>query len=266
MTSRPVAPQSPPLLDVELVTLFPELFDSLLGASLLGKAIESGLVRVNRASPRDFARGRHRQVDDSPYGGGPGMILRPEPLAAAIEAAEAARGRAYRVLLTPAGRPFDQALAAALAGRGRLMLICGRYEGVDERIAELFADEVVSIGDYVLAGGELAAAVIVEAVARLVPGVLGCEASTADESFQTGRLEYPQWTRPPMFRGLSVPEILLSGNHAQVARWRRLEALRRTQERRPDLLARCPVTDEEKALRDGPQTAKRRKKPSPPER
>jgi tRNA (guanine37-N1)-methyltransferase len=262
MTSRPVALQSSPLLDVELVTLFPELFDSLLGASLLGKAIESGLVRVNRTSPRDFARGRHRQVDDSPYGGGPGMILRPEPLAAAIEAAEAARGRAHRVLLAPAGRPFDQALAAALVGRRRLMLICGRYEGVDERIAELFADEVVSIGDYVLAGGELAAAVIVEAVARLVPGVLGCKASTVDESFQTGRLEYPQWTRPPVFRGLSVPEILLSGNHAQVARWRRLESLRRTQERRPDLLARCPVTDEEKAMRDGADAVKRRKKPS----
>jgi len=253
-------PRSAVQLDVELVTLFPEIFDSFLRTSLLGKAIDAGVVRVQRTNPRDFARGRHRQVDDSPYGGGPGMILRPEPVAAAIEAVEAERGRAHRLLLSPSGRLFDQALAAELAGRARLLLICGRYEGVDERIANLFADEVVSIGDYVLAGGEVAAAVIIEAVARLVPGVLGCEASTVDESFSAGRLEYPQWTRPPSFRGLGVPEILLSGNHAQVARWRRLEALQRTGARRPDLLARHPVTEAEQALRDGP-VARRRKKP-----
>jgi len=260
MTSRLPSVSPVPLLDVELVTLFPEVFDSFLRASLLGKAIDAGIVRVNRTSPRDFAVGRHRQVDDSPYGGGPGMILRPEPLAAAIEAAEAERGRAHRVLLSPAGRLFDQATAAALAGRGRLMLICGRYEGVDERIADLFADDTLSIGDYVLAGGEMAAAVIIEAVARLVPGVLGCEASTTDESFSAGRLEYPQWTRPPTFRGLAVPEVLLSGNHAQVAKWRRLESLRRTTERRPDLLPRHPVTEDEVALRDGGKP-RRRKKP-----
>jgi tRNA (guanine37-N1)-methyltransferase len=255
MTSQPLVP----LLDVELITLFPEAFDSFLGASLLGKAIDGGIVRVHRTSPRDFAPGRHRQVDDSPYGGGPGMILRPEPVAAAIEAAEAERGRAHRILLAPSGRLFDQGLAGELAARRRLMLICGRYEGVDERIAELFADEVVSIGDYVLAGGETAAAVIIEAVARLVPGVLGCEASTVDESFSAGRLEYPQWTRPPSFRGLEVPEILLSGNHAQVARWRHLESLRRTQTRRPDLLARHPLTEEEQVLQEGGK-AKRKKK------
>jgi tRNA (guanine37-N1)-methyltransferase len=260
---RPSTP-SAPLLDVEIVTLFPELFDSFLRASLLGKAIEAGIVRIGRTNPRDFARGRHRQVDDSPYGGGPGMILRPEPLAAAIEAAEATRGRAHRLLLSPAGRPFDQGLAAALAKRGRLLLICGRYEGVDERVAELFADEVVSIGDYVLAGGELAAAVVLETVARLVPGVLGCEASAADESFAAGRLEYPQWTRPPTFRGLSVPEVLLSGNHAQIAKWRRLESLRRTQTRRVDLLSRYPVTDDERLLQEGVGGARRRKKSRKP--
>jgi tRNA (guanine37-N1)-methyltransferase len=257
MSRKAVTPPPAARLDVELITLFPELFASFLRTSLLGKAIDAGVVRVHRTNPRDFARGRHRQVDDSPYGGGPGMILRPEPVAAAIEAE---RGRAHRVLLAPSGRLFDQALAVELAARCRLLLICGRYEGVDERIADLFADEVVSIGDYVLAGGEVAAAVIIEAVARLVPGVLGCEASTVDESFSAGRLEYPQWTRPPSFRGLGVPEILLSGNHAQVAGWRRLEALHRTQARRPDLLAHHPVTPEEKRLQDGP-VARRRKRP-----
>lgn len=260
MTDGPTATPAP-LLDVELVTLFPELFDSFLQASLLGKAIEAGLVRVHRTSPRDFAPGRHRQVDDSPYGGGPGMILRPEPVAAAIEAAEAERGRAYRVLLAPSGRLFDQAKAVALAERRRLLFLCGRYEGIDERVAELFADEVLSIGDYVLAGGEIAAAVIIEAVARLLPGVLGCEASTVDESFSAARLEYPQWTRPPVFRGLGVPDILLSGNHAEVDKWRLLESLRRTQERRPDLLVRHPLTDEEKALLDGRPPKPRRPPP-----
>jgi tRNA (guanine37-N1)-methyltransferase len=257
MTSQKDLSPTGSRLDLELVTLFPELFDSFLRASLLGKAIESGLVRVSRTNPRDFARGRHRQVDDAPYGGGPGMILRPDPVAAAIESAEAQRGRAHRLLLSPSGRLFDQSLAVELAGRGRVMLICGRYEGVDERIAELFADQVVSIGDYVLAGGEVAAAVMIEAIARLVPGVLGCEASMVDESFSAGRLEYPQWTRPADFRGLSVPEILRSGDHAKVEKWRRLESLRRTAERRPDLLVRHPLTEEEMALKEG--GAKRRK-------
>jgi len=250
-----------PLLDVELMSLFPEIFDSFLRTSLVGKAIENGIVRVACTNPRDFASGRHRQVDDASYGGGPGMVLRPEPLAAAIESVEAERGRAHRILLSPAGRLFDQSIAQDLAGRGRLMLICGRYEGVDERISALFADEVISIGDYVLAGGEVAATVIVEAVSRLVPGVLGCEDSVVDESFSEGRLEYPQWTRPPEFRGMTVPEVLLSGNHAQVAVWRRLESLRRTQARRPDLLLRYPLSEDEQALLSG-VPRKRRKKPA----
>jgi tRNA (guanine37-N1)-methyltransferase len=257
---KPV-PLAAPLLDVELLSLFPEIFDSFLRTSLVGKAIESGVVRVARTNPRDFASGRHRHVDDASYGGGPGMVLRPEPLAAAIESVEAARGRAHRILLSPAGRLFDQALAQDLAGRGRLLLICGRYEGVDERISELFADEVLSIGDYVLAGGEVAATVIVEAVARLIPGVLGCEDSVVDESFSAGRLEYPQWTRPPEFRGMGVPEVLLSGDHAQVAVWRRLESLRRTQARRPDLLLRHPLSESEQSLLSG-VSAKRKKKPA----
>jgi tRNA (guanine37-N1)-methyltransferase len=260
MSEKDASSSPAPRLDVEIVSLFPEIFDSFLCTSLLGKAVESGIVRVTRTSPRDFAQGRHRKVDDASYGGGPGMVLRPEPVAAAIEAVEVARGRAYRVLLSPSGRLFDQALAVDFARRGRLMLICGRYEGVDERIADLFADEVVSIGDYVLAGGEMAAAVVIEATARLVPGVLGCEASTVDESFSTGRLEYPQWTRPPSFRGRDVPEILLSGNHAQVARYRRLESLRRTEARRPELYLRYPLTEEEKSLLDGGH-GKRKTKP-----
>jgi len=245
--SAPPASTKPRLV-IELVTLFPEIFSSFLQTSLLGKAIASGLIAVERTNPRDFAPGRHRQVDDSPYGGGPGMILRPEPLAAAIDDVENRRGRAHRILLSPSGRLFDQACAARLASATRIMLICGRYEGVDERIAQLYADESVSIGDYVLAGGEVAAMVIIEAAARLVPGVLGCEQSTVEESFSAGRLEFPQWTRPPMFRGLAVPAEILSGNHADVARWRRREALRRSLTRRPDLIERYPLTEEERAM------------------
>lgn len=240
-------PAGGPALTVEIVTLFPELFDSLLGASLLGKAIAAGLVAVHRTNPRDFAAGRHKNVDDAPYGGGPGMVMRPEPLTAAVEHAIAARGPAHRVLLSPAGRLFDQARAEAFAARGRLLLVCGRYEGIDERVAELCADEVLSIGDYVLSGGEVAAAVIVEAVARLVPGVLGKGESAEDESFSRARLEYPHYTRPPSFRGRDVPPVLLSGDHAAVAAWRARQALERTRERRPDLLARRPPTDDELA-------------------
>jgi tRNA (guanine37-N1)-methyltransferase len=242
-----------PAIEFELVTLFPEIFDGLVAATLLGKAIAAGLVAVHRTSPRDFAPGKHRQTDDTPYGGGPGMIMRVEPIAAAIEAAEAARGPAHRILLTPQGRPFDQARARSLAQLPRLLFVCGRYEGVDERVGAHLCHEQLSLGDFVLAGGELAAAVVVEAVARLVPGVLGSSLSPEDESFSAGRLEYPQWTRPPEWRGHAVPAILSSGNHAAVERWRRREALRRTLERRPDLLERHPLTPEERALLDDDQ-------------
>ncbi|HVZ71512.1 MAG TPA: tRNA (guanosine(37)-N1)-methyltransferase TrmD [Polyangia bacterium] len=234
----------------EIVTLFPEIFDGLVGATLLGKAIAAGLVAVHRTSPRDFAPGRHKQVDDTPYGGGPGMIMRVEPIAAAIDAIEAARGPSHRVLMTPSGRVFDQARAHALARLPRVTLVCGRYEGVDERVGAHLCHEELGIGDFVLAGGELAAAVVVEAVARLIPGVLGCGASVEEESFSAGRLEYPQWTRPPEWQGHTVPEILSSGDHAKVARWRRREALRRTLARRPDLLTENPLSSEEKALLD----------------
>ncbi len=237
-------------LEVEILTLFPELFDSFLNASLLGKAVASGLIAVHRTNPRDHAAGKHRSVDDAPYGGGPGMVMRPDPLCTAIEAIEAQRGRAHRVVLSPSGRRFDQSTAAALATKRRLLLVCGRYEGIDERVIDLFADEVLSIGDYVLAGGEVAAAVVLEAVTRLVPGVLGCHDSTVEESFSAGRLEYPQYTRPPDFRGRAVPQVLLSGDHKEVARWRQREALRRTLARRPDLVDDHPLSDEERRLLD----------------
>lgn len=239
-----------PAVEFELVTLFPEIFDGLLSATLVGKAMAAGLVSAHRTSPRDFAPGRHRQVDDTPYGGGPGMIMRVEPIAAAIEAIEAARGPAHRILLTPQGRPFDQRRARELVAMPRLLLVCGRYEGLDERVGSVLCHEQLSVGDFVLAGGELAAACVVEAVARLVPGVLGCGMSTEDESFSTARLEYPQWTRPPVWNGHAVPEILSSGDHAAVARWRRRESLRRTLERRPDLLAAHPLSPEEQRLLD----------------
>ena len=233
-----------PALHYEIVTLFPELFDSFLAQSLIGKAIASGLIAVTRTDLRDFGLGRHKAVDDSPYGGGPGMVLRPEPLAAAIDSIESERGRAHRVVLSPGGRLFDQAAARRLATKGRLLFVCGRYEGIDERITTLYADEVLSIGDYVLCGGELGAAVIIEATARLCPGVIGKEESTVEESFASGHLEYPQYTRPPEFRGLAVPPVLLSGDHAAIAAWRAAESRRRTEAVRPDLL-RDPGGDPE---------------------
>jgi tRNA (guanine37-N1)-methyltransferase len=236
-----------PLVTFEVVTLFPEMFDGFLGESLLGRAIAAGLVSVERTNPRDFAPGRHRSVDDTPYGGGPGMILRVEPFAAALEDIVARRGPALKILLSPQGAPLDQAKVRALAALDRIVLVCGRYEGFDERIGSVLCDEELSIGDYVLAGGELAAAVVIEAVARLLPGVLGCGQSAEDESFSRGRLEYPQWTKPPEFRGHAVPAVLMSGNHGEVDRWRRREAFLRTLARRPDLLAAHPPSLEEQS-------------------
>jgi tRNA (guanine37-N1)-methyltransferase len=212
---------------------------------LLGKAVEAGLVRVTRTNPRDFAVGRHRSVDDTPCGGGPGMVLRVEPFAAALDEIVARRGPARKILLSPQGAPLDQARVRQLATLERIVLVCGRYEGFDERVGSVLCDEELSLGDYVLAGGELAAAVVIEAVSRLLPGVLGCGQSAVDESFRVGRLEHPQWTRPLEFRGHSVPSVLLSGNHAAIDRWRRREALLRTLQRRPDLLEKFPPDAEE---------------------
>jgi len=233
------------MLSFTIITIFPEMFASPLGHSILKKAQEKGLISVRLVDPREFARDKHRMTDDYPYGGGQGMVMKPEPLVAAIEDARAASPQARVILLSPQGRVFTQQVAARLAQEKALVLICGRYEGVDERV-KAFVDEELSIGDYTLSGGEPAATVVIDAVARLIPGVLGNDNSAADESFSDGLLEYPQYTRPEEFRGMKVPEVLLSGDHERVKRWRREMSLRLTRERRPDLAAQATLTQAEK--------------------
>ena len=228
---------------IDVVTLFPELFDAPLKASIIGRAVESGLLSVGIHDLREHGLGRHRSVDDYPYGGGAGMVLRPEPLYAAIEPLREVG--AVVILLDPAGERLTDALGRKLAALPHLALVCGRYEGIDER-ARALADREVSIGDYVLTGGELPALVLLDVVARLVPGVIEA-ASHEDDSFATGLLEYPQYTRPEDFRGIRVPDVLLSGHHGEVDRWRRREALRRTLERRPDLLPSAALAGADRA-------------------
>ena len=243
-----------PVLRIDVVTLFPGLFEPALAAGVLGRAVERGIVAVDLHDRREHGIGRHRQVDDTPYGGGAGMVLRPEPLAAALESIRAAGVPV--ILLDPAGEPLTDPLARELAALPRFALVCGRYEGVDERV-RAWVDREVSIGDYILTGGELPALVVIDAVSRLVPGVIDAVSSAAD-SFSSGLLEHPQYTRPEEFDGMRVPPILLSGNHGEVAAWRRREALRRTLERRPDLLDEAVLTDADRAelqrLRDQPST------------
>ncbi len=230
-----------------ILTIFPEMFASPLSASLLKKAQQKGVLRVSVYNLRDYATGKHRTTDDSPYGGGPGMVMKPEPIVVALEAIPPSLSHPWRVLLSPQGIPLTQVKVDELAKKEDLILICGRYEGVDERV-RMFIDEEISIGDYVLSGGEIAALVVVDAVARLVPGVVGKRESIQEESFTSGLLEYPQYTRPEEFRSLRVPEVLLSGHHQEIARWRQRQALLRTKRRRPDLLARLQLTAEDKAL------------------
>jgi tRNA (guanine37-N1)-methyltransferase len=227
------------VLSVEVLTLCPRLIAAPLEESILGKAREKGLLRVKVTDIRDFAEGKHHVTDDVPYGGGAGMVMKPEPLVAAIEAAKEREPSARVVLLSPQGAPFGQRKAEELATQGALVLVCGRYEGVDERVLR-WVDEEISIGDFVLTGGEVAALALIDAMARLVPGVLGNALSAQAESFSggDGLLEGPQYTRPPEFRGMRVPEVLLSGDHEKIARWRREQAVARTRERRPDLLTR----------------------------
>lgn len=229
---------------IDVVTLFPELFAAPLSTSVIGRARERGLLDVSLHDLREHGLGRHRSVDDYPYGGGAGMVLRPEPLYAAV--APLREAGATVVLLDPAGERLTDALARELADVPHLALVCGRYEGVDERARGL-ADREISIGDYVLTGGELPALVLIDAVARLVPGVIETE-SHEEDSFATGLLEYPQYTRPEEFRGMRVPSVLLSGDHGAVDRWRRAQALRRTRERRPDLLETAHLSVEDRAL------------------
>jgi tRNA (guanine37-N1)-methyltransferase len=231
---------------IDVFTIFPAMVEHFVGQSLLGRARAAGALDVRVHDLRSCATDPHRSVDDAPYGGGAGMVLMPEPVFAAVEAVDPPRPLLY---LSPAGRPFDQDVARELAGGPGFSLLCGRYEGVDERIREHLCDGELSIGDVVLSGGEVAAMVVVEAVGRLVPGVMGNDTSADDESFRDGLLEYPHYTRPADFRGWSVPDVLRSGDHARVARWRRAQALRRTLDLRPDLVeARGGIDDSERRL------------------
>jgi tRNA (guanine37-N1)-methyltransferase len=228
---------------VDVLTIFPRLFAPFLEESILGSALRRGLLAVAVHDLRGWTRDRHRSVDDAPYGGGPGMVLRPEPLVAAIEALAGPKGSARKarvVLLSPQGRRLEQSGLGALASQEHLVLVCGRYEGVDERAIDLAVDAELSVGDYVLSGGEVPALVVIEGVARLLPGVVGNPESVARESFQAGLLEGPHYTRPPIFGGLAVPEVLRSGDHAAVERWRAERARERTRARRPDLLRTRP--------------------------
>jgi tRNA (guanine37-N1)-methyltransferase len=231
---------------VDVFTIFPDLVDGFAGASLLGKARRGGLLDIQVHDLRQATSDPHRSVDDSPFGGGPGMVLMPEPIFASVEAAAPPRPL---LLLGPGGRRFDQAWARELAELDGFSLLCGRYEGVDERVRRHLVDGELSVGDYVLAGGEVAAMIVLEAVGRLVPGVMGNDASAGDESFGDGLLEYPHYTRPATFRGWEVPEVLTSGDHGRVERWRRAQALRRTLAARPDLVeARGGLTGDDEAL------------------
>jgi tRNA (guanine37-N1)-methyltransferase len=233
-------------LEIDVLTLFPEMISGPLALSIPGRILERGVATVRTHDLREWGLGRHRSVDDAPYGGGAGMVMRPEPVAAALDAVR--RAGSFVVLLDPAGERFDQRRARDLADRQHLILVCPRYEGVDERIRAL-VDLELSIGDYVLTGGELPALVVIDAVIRLLPGAID-DASTTEESFADGLLEYPQYTRPPVFRGTGVPPVLTSGDHALVRRWRLRESLRRTLERRPDLLEERPLSPEERVMVD----------------
>jgi tRNA (guanine37-N1)-methyltransferase len=216
---------------VDVLTLFPAILRAALDESILGIAREKGALDVALWNPRDFTSDRHRTVDDRPYGGGPGMVMKPEPVVLCAEKAREERGPGRVIVLTPSGRTFTQEVAKEYAREEHLVLVCGRYEGIDQRAVEALAAEELSVGDFVLSGGEVAALAVVEAVVRLLPGVLGDEASTQEESFEEGLLEYPHFTRPPEFRGLRVPEVLLSGDHARIRAWRRAQAEERTRER-----------------------------------
>ena len=234
--SAPTAPWT-----ARVLSIFPEMFPGPLGLSLAGKALESGIWALDVLDIRDFARDKHRAVDDAPFGGGPGMVMRPDVLDAALRrAAERSSGMGPVIYLSPRGRLLDQALVREVAAGPVATLLCGRYEGVDERVLEAHAVAEVSVGDYVLSGGETAALVFLDAVVRLLPGVVGNELSPAEESFERGVLDYPQYTRPADWQGRAVPEVLLSGHHEKIRRWRREQAERITRERRPDLLRRAP--------------------------
>ncbi len=236
-------------MQIDVFTLLPEVFTPYLESSILQRARQRGLIQVHLHNIRDWAQDKHRTTDDIPYGGGGGMVMKPEPIVLAVESVLGAdRENVPVILLSPQGRVFTQAVARELAAFPRLALICGRYEGVDERVRLLVATDEISIGDYVLTGGELPALVIIDAVTRLLPGALGDPDAVEDDSHASGLLEYPHYTRPPEFRGLRVPEVLLSGDHARIARWRREQSLLRTLQRRPDLLEKANLTPDDRAF------------------
>lgn len=233
----------------EIITIFPEIFHAYHSEGILKRALQKKLIEVRIHNLRDYAKDRHRTVDDYPYGGGAGMVMKPEPFFAAVETLCPERTERRVIMLSPAGKKFDQKMAEELSGEGRrLLFLCGRYEAIDERVRIALADDEISIGDYILTGGELAALVIIDAIARLIPGVLGDERSAEEDSFSSGLLDYPHYTRPPVFMDMSVPEVLLSGNHREIQRWRRKEALRRTLERRPELLEKIRLSYEDYGL------------------
>jgi tRNA (guanine37-N1)-methyltransferase len=232
---------------VDVITIFPELFEPFRRTSLVGRAVEAGLLSIAVHDLRSWSADPHRSVDDEPYGGGGGMVMTAPPWIAAVGAVSAG-AEPWRILLSPQGTALTDAKVRELARRPHLLFLCGRYEGIDERVAQTVVDEEISIGDYVVSGGELPALVVLDAVVRLLPGVLGNEASPVDDSFATGLLEGPQYTRPAEFRGARVPDVLLSGDHGAIARWRREQALRTTFERRPDLLATAPLDDADRAF------------------
>ena len=236
-------------MQFRIITLFPDEVLTMLGVGVVGRAIASSAIGVECLSPRSFATNRHRRVDDRPYGGGPGMVLQVEPMVAAIRAARTALGSAARVIgLSPQGRRFDHAEAGRLAAGPDLVLVAGRYEGIDERVAELEFDDELSLGDFVLSGGEVAALAVVDAVARRLPGVLGADESARQDSFENDVLDCPHYTRPDVVEGLAVPAVLMEGDHAAVRRWRRKQALGRTQLRRPDLLAAADLDESDRSL------------------
>jgi tRNA (guanine37-N1)-methyltransferase len=234
---------------IEVVTLFPQLIDDALRHGVLGRAVERGLIRVGTIDPRSFTQDAHRTVDDRPYGGGPGMVLKPEPLCAAIESAMSrAPAGCLRIALSAQGQVLTQARIAQLARLPGLVLIAGRYEGIDERVLELAVDQELSIGDYVLSGGEVPALVLIDALARLQPGALGDERSSVEESFDQGLLDWPHYTRPEVFRGRRVPQVLSSGDHAAIRRWRVKQSIGRTWLRRPELIGRTPLNEDSRTL------------------
>lgn len=232
----------------DILTLFPDLFSPFLQEGILGRAVKKGLVEIRRTNIRSFARGAHKVTDDRPYGGGNGMVMKPGPIYRALESIDRTDKRSLVLLLTPQGKTFQQAMARELSRQDQLVLICGRYEGVDERIRSDCIDMELSTGDYILSGGEIGAMVVIDAVSRLVPGVLGGERSSVEDSFEDGLLEYPHYTRPRLFKGKEVPPVLLSGDHEKIRLWRRTQSLKRTLERRPDLLKRGGLREEDKAI------------------